>query len=527
MASQVTPAPDGRATTRWLGVGSRQAPWLTAIALLATALIIRAPQFGNPLIHVDEGFYLLVGDRMLQGALPYVDIWDRKPIGLFLIYAAARLPGGDGIIAYQIAATLCAAATAVTIAAIVRRMGDRIAALTAGAMYLFMINIAGGIGGQSPVFYNALVAGAVWLTLRATQDSAMTAAALRHRALVPMLLLGVAMQIKYSVAFEGAFVGLAWLWTARRRGASRGALAVSALMWMAVAIAPTALAWLAYALIGHGDAFVYANFLSILERGHEPARVLLARLGDTAKLIALPVMCLAAAIVLKPWRNRPDGAATFAFCLAWLAAAGAGYLAFGSYFDHYVLPLLVPLSVCAGPLFAYRRRHIGRAAAAAILLIGGISAVVAGQRVLAWRGGAPVMERMVQATGDRAGRGCIYIYRGDPILYHLTRSCLPSRYAFPTHLTLVREAPALGVDPAAEVRRILAARPEVIVDTRYDLDFGDNSAAIDRAVLARLARDYHPVATIRVRLATIRLYRLNGTGGPRPRDHPPKARSIT
>ena len=74
--------------------------------------------FGNPVIHVDEQYYLLVGDRMLHGALPYVDIWDRKPLGLFLIFAAIRLLAGDGIMQYQIVATLFAAATALLIARI-------------------------------------------------------------------------------------------------------------------------------------------------------------------------------------------------------------------------------------------------------------------------------------------------------------------------------------------------------------------------------------------------------------------------
>ena len=54
-------------------------------------LLLRGATLGYPIIHIDEQFYLLVGDRMLHGAVPFVDIWDRKPIGLFLIYAATRL----------------------------------------------------------------------------------------------------------------------------------------------------------------------------------------------------------------------------------------------------------------------------------------------------------------------------------------------------------------------------------------------------------------------------------------------------
>ena len=60
----------------------------------------RAQTFGNPVIGYDEQVYLLVGDRMIHGAIPFVDIFDRKPIGLFLIYGAIRLLGGEGTLQY-------------------------------------------------------------------------------------------------------------------------------------------------------------------------------------------------------------------------------------------------------------------------------------------------------------------------------------------------------------------------------------------------------------------------------------------
>ena len=102
--------PDGRE----IGTG---ATWLI-LAMLTLAL--RLPDIGNPLIDLDEQFYLLVGDRMLHGAIPYVDIWDRKPVGLFLIYAAARAIGGDPWIGYQIVAAMAAMVTAGLIAALAR-----------------------------------------------------------------------------------------------------------------------------------------------------------------------------------------------------------------------------------------------------------------------------------------------------------------------------------------------------------------------------------------------------------------------
>src|SRR3546814_7596042 len=69
-----------------------------ALLFLMAALItvaVRAVGIGDIVAHGDEQFYLLIGDRMLNwGATPYVDIWDRKPVGLFLLYSGIRLLGG-------------------------------------------------------------------------------------------------------------------------------------------------------------------------------------------------------------------------------------------------------------------------------------------------------------------------------------------------------------------------------------------------------------------------------------------------
>ena len=99
----------------------RWADGISALLLLGAALLLRAASFGNPVIEGDEGFYLLVGDRMRHGLLPYVDVWDRKPVGLFLVYAAIRLLGGEGIWQYQLVATVFAAGTALLVSRIAIR----------------------------------------------------------------------------------------------------------------------------------------------------------------------------------------------------------------------------------------------------------------------------------------------------------------------------------------------------------------------------------------------------------------------
>ena len=57
--------------------------------------------------------HLTVAQAMTHGALPYVDIWDRKPLGIFLLYLPAalwELPAS--IYVYQAMASAAAVGTA-------------------------------------------------------------------------------------------------------------------------------------------------------------------------------------------------------------------------------------------------------------------------------------------------------------------------------------------------------------------------------------------------------------------------------
>lgn len=377
---------DGR--RRWAVVG---------LILLVAAFAIRCAQFGNPLTHVDENFYLLVGDRMLHGAVPYVDIWDRKPVGLFVLFAAIRLLGGDGIVQYQVVATLFAAGTALIVARMAAPMAGLKAATIAGVIYLLLLGLVGGSGGQAPVFYNLFVAGAALATLTAVTPGGVSAEQIRRKGALAMGLIGVAMQVKYTAVFEGVFLGLALMWASWRVSRRPGRLAVDAAIWIAVALAPTLAAFYWYAWIGQADAFIYANFLSIGDRSGAPPQELARRLAKAWKLLHIPVFAVVLATLLASWRAFPRGPSTMKFALAWLAAAILGYLAFGTYFDHYALPLFAPLAVACAPLFLYRPYRLGLVAATLMLLSGAVANVAVVRKMHLKRGGQAEMTAMVEA----------------------------------------------------------------------------------------------------------------------------------
>jgi len=477
--------------------------WAGPALLLALAVAIRCVWYGDPVIQVDEQYYLVVGDRILHGAIPYVDIWDRKPVGLFLIYAAIRLLGGAGIYQYQIVATLFAWATALIIRQTARKVASERAAWIAGAIYLLWLGMFTGQGGQSPVFYNLVMAGAGLITLNAVDRDTTPARRFGLGALA-MLLCGLALQIKYVVVFEGIFFGLALLWAQWRGTGKLAATAAQGLAWAGIALIPTAAMLLAYVAIGQTQAFFYVNFVSIFVRGNAPGPELLARLG-TILLLLSPL--LGSLWLARGGRERRDRDAHL-FLLQWFAAAVAGLLVFGTYYDHYALPLLVSLCAAIAPAFDLTRgrRRTGLRLAAALAAIG-VIAIPVSYRIVVGRKGDAAYASQVTAIVDKARRGgSLYIFDGEPVLYLLTKAPTLTKYLFPYHLSQSLEGPSIGTEPAAELRHILAAHPAVIVDTILQPQWRTPDRIeeqkrlfnpVTRSMLdTALARDYRLVAAV-------------------------------
>ncbi|MEJ2459057.1 MAG: hypothetical protein P8Y58_13340 [Novosphingobium sp.] len=416
--------------------------------LLLAALVLRASTFGDPNVGGDETFYQTVGIAMHHGAVPYVNVWDRKPWGLFFLYylitGISAAPIG-----YQLAATLFATATAWIIGRLARFWTNGQGALLAGLAYLVFLTPFQGYGGQSPVFYNLFIALAMLLALRATPTL--------RRGLVPpgshaaMLLAGIAVTIKTTAFFEAAFVGL-WCsyvllgapWTKRPPGRT---IAVWALTGAAPALAIAA----AYALAGdwaiYWNAMVTSNFAKSTDWTSSAIRlaILFSRL---APLLVVAVLSLP---------ELPDDRRQFV--LWWLLAAFVGLASVPHFFMHYGLPLLVPVSVASAAFLD--RKWIGPLALVAISWF-----ALHDSRVLDFthtrrsRAAFAELTRAIRAHDDG---GPLFVFDGPHQLYTMTGKPFPTPLVFTAHLGHLIEKDVSTLSTLGEVKRVLAMHPSTII----------------------------------------------------------------
>lgn len=451
-----------------------RAPWIAGAILLVAAFLLRSAQFGNPINGLDEQFYLLVGDRMWHGALPYVDLWDRKPVGLFVLFAGIRALGGEGVIQAQIVASLFAVVTAGIVTAWAKRAVGWIPATMAGVAYLTMLQALWGGTTQTPVFYNLPIAIAAWLVSDWRPERGL------GRALVAMLLAGVAVQIKTTAAIQGAFLGLWLLWQLR-------------LDWRLIplalaAAAPTLAAGGFYATIGHFHDWWFATVQSQFLKSGTTGTAATVRLREFAGLLG-PVLAIGLVGLARATRFFRTWGSTTLFLAGWLAAALTEALVIGGFWPHYALPVAVPAAILAARAFAAPRW--GKWAFVVIAAFPAIDAIVL-DRITAIDERAIAAATLAAIPADVKTRG-LFIYEGPVAYYQLTQAKLVTRYAFTDHLRSSAEAPALGEDASVALRAALGHQPGTIITLDPSL-WRERNRANDAILAAYLTAHYQMVA---------------------------------
>lgn len=490
------------------------------LLLLALALLHRAPAMLFHDLNLDEGLYRLIGARLAAGHAPYLDLWDRKPVGVFLAVAALERLAGGSLAAFRIATALAVGLAAWLLALLLRRLWPMLpeAALPAALLHILFSLENGGFGMNTELVFTPASLAALLLGLRALEHAGRPGLA---HAVAAGLLLGLAVQIKPFAVFDGlAWLGLwllAWQTMAPRPPPRRLTRLLAAAATGALLPTLAVLAW--YGAIGGLEAWIEANITSTIGLVHGAAPPFnWPGLAEGLRRFAPLVLAAAATLAAAPWLLGGAAEWRAAAGLFWWLGCMALMLLFGRRFaDHFFLQLLPALAAVAGVGLAlfWRRlargrpllaRRGGLALALAALLLGGrlllggpaLAAEVLWRRHAAglphWGDGSATL---AAALAPRlAGPQELLVLGRWLELYRLTGSLPPTRFPFAHHLVL-GYAP---VDGPAEMARILAAAPRFIVVETAWLERPPGPPALGGPVFgllaAALAADYRPDGTL-------------------------------
>ncbi|RPJ43857.1 MAG: hypothetical protein EHM19_07870, partial [Candidatus Latescibacterota bacterium] len=312
------------------------------LVLLLVTVLARLPFLFDAVINWDESTFLLMGEDLLRGRLPYVHAWDNKPPLVFIPYAAALAIFGDNVVGARILGIAAVFAGALLVRRAARRViGRRGADWAAVLLVLFSGAPPGSFAAMSehialPFFCLAL-------------DRMLAGGSSRRSFFATGVLLGLMVLVRTNLAYAA----LGFLLAVRilsPAGASARAISLAA-----GALVPPLITAAVYAAAGRLDLFVRSVVVAPLAYAESgwlsgvETLSRMARFGLRAEVLPLVLAALAGAFLLvrdaRRGRTSARGLVALALLLALTALSTAGS---GRYFGHYAIQFLPFAAIAAG-----------------------------------------------------------------------------------------------------------------------------------------------------------------------------------
>lgn len=452
--------------------------------LLVFVCAVRAPSFFWSVINWDESIYLLISRGMLEGDVLYTGIWDRKQPLTFVIFALSQVVFGKTVLAIRMLACVAVATTCLGIYFIGRRtFGDgRRGAMAAAVLYAVFSVSSGGLATNTEILFAPFIVWAVVMVLPWWVCPTPTTEPSIQTTIGAGLLIGLATFTKLIAVFDGAFVFLllvaAWHmsngsgerrlpvnWVARRVAAMGLGISIP---W----IAGTIYFWLAGALAD----FVFANFtfnrMNLADRPQFSLTnvwLVLERLVTSENgLLWISLGAGIVVMIVNPRWLIPRDRRLLTALVIWAMIGTAAAISLRRLYLHYYLQPTPALALIGGFLCT-RYWALGKRVPATLKVTVALALLVPqGLRISErWRQiGERVDVPAVVASyvGDRVEPGdYIYVANYQPIIYYITETRSPTRWAFPQFLISPVFRHRLGIDLEREMESIFSHAPRYVV----------------------------------------------------------------
>lgn len=302
------------------------------LILFLTSFFLRLPFFFRDYIDRDESTFILMGQSMVDGYLPYMELWDVKPPLIFLFFAGIIAVFGKSFIAIRLVAVLVVAITSFFSFKITEKLSSKKVSLWVGIFAVFLQSALGSLQGlmSEQVCMLFLMFGLFILMYYSKA----------YHYLAAGLFLGIAVMIKLNMAFTLLFVGLYLLYDAfQKKEFTKGML--RAFLYGTGIISIILLTIAPYYFIGEADLW----WRSVVEA---PLKYTDARRNAAFKL--LPPFLVITAFFVAIWKVKLVNFKDTKIQLLFVAILGVlvSYYKGGRINGHYLIHLYPLLLIFAG-----------------------------------------------------------------------------------------------------------------------------------------------------------------------------------
>jgi len=473
------------------------------IGFLCVALIFRFWTFFQSGLDWDESLYMLVSQSVLNGKLPYVEIWDNKPVGIYLIYVLSFLFFGKSVFTIRLISCIAIAVTCYILYHLGRLFENqgKLIGFIAALIYIVAILKNDGAAANTEIFFIPFVTAAYYLTF--TQQLRLNYQPTGWKYFVIGLLMGIAFIIKYVVIYDLFAILLLLAIQTRSSSLQRSDRNLSTIRVLSIVLLGVLLPFLLmtgfFTVAGYFSDFFYANFTANKIRNIDRNFSLSVILQTFQSQLCLNIplwLCFGLTFLLPfaralSWTERK----VLRLLAIWIVIPLLGiFLTFKvRFYAHYFLPLLPPLSlitafflvkvllgrqpkVSATALtersskYLYKQSLLLMVAVASLTSFYGISSLKKNAAFFYFSGlkGIPHYEdkaaEVAEYLQDRiTPNDYIYVADYDPVVYFLSNAQIPTKYAYPFFLIGDNLPKVAGVNPIQELSALMKKQPLYVV----------------------------------------------------------------
>ncbi len=312
--------------------------YLVFLCLFAIAFVLRFHSFLPITLDRDEATYAVFADHMLNGSELYKDIQDIKPPGIFLIYSGIQLVFGKSLIAIRLMSMLAVASAAFFLYLVKRTWGfELIPSLLTSVIYILCFNYFFGLSGNTELYFIWCFALGLLVFAKATNSAGY---------FLSGLVIGVGLLIKQHIAFDFAALGLFFLISSIRSQTFWRNFVSMALMVIGFLI-PYVLVHLYFLWNGNWEYYEYVTYIAPnnYSGGHHLVTTL--KFNLTAILMFSPFVVM----MIMSFRQAHIPAFFKLLIVLLLCFDLVAVNLTGKPFKHYLLQLVIPISLMAGEAY--------------------------------------------------------------------------------------------------------------------------------------------------------------------------------
>jgi 4-amino-4-deoxy-L-arabinose transferase-like glycosyltransferase len=117
------------------------------LILLAGSFFLRFPFFFRDYVDRDESTFILMAQSLVDGYLPYTQLWDLKPPLLFILFALPISIFGKSLIVIRIVGWFTVSIISFFTYLLGKKLGDKASGIGAGIACMFLMSLGGSVQG--------------------------------------------------------------------------------------------------------------------------------------------------------------------------------------------------------------------------------------------------------------------------------------------------------------------------------------------------------------------------------------------